>query len=598
MGRSLRFLKSGTRSERHTAKPRRDFLGGLGHHNRRLILEELEDRRLLSVAPPTVLPLNVVLISDAVAQAPQIRAAAAMDTIPIVYHSDMMTTIGLDNLLATVSAAHNGALIGHLGIVAHGSPGEVDLGKGDDLSLATLPSQAAALGRLRSVFTSDARLDLYSCSVAAGACGKTFVDELAADTGAAVFASDNPVGTVAGSDFTWDYHTGNAVANSELLSVQEMETIPRLCLASTIIFYSGDRVEAKSSAGANIRATPGGTLLYNEPEFETGTVLSTTPQYYSSGGAGYWYQIKWDDDTTSTYVGDWTGDSVLGLAFGYDNNANAVGAFNGVTAYSNGSNDWGSDYDNYSTGVNTGMEWQCVEYVNRYYYSKYQINLAGAGNAVNYYSYGSANGLTPYLNGNTTVAPQAGDILCFSGGPEGYGHVAIVCGCNGSNEVDVIEQNGTEDRRDADFPLTMTVSGGVYNVSAANLSGSLSVQGWLRKSAALPAPTLSSPSNSATGVSTSPTFSWSQVSGNLGYRIIVSTNLSDLPTDPNQQGGTPSNGFNTTVGQNTTSDPYTGTLEPAPRTTGKCMRWGARGAAPARASIASRPWRRCCRPRR
>jgi len=94
-------------------------------------------------------------------QAPQIRADAAKDTIAIVYHADTMTTTGLVDVLASVSAAHNGAPIGHLGIVAHGAPGEIDLGNTDDLSLATIPSQAAALERLRSVFTSDARLDLY-----------------------------------------------------------------------------------------------------------------------------------------------------------------------------------------------------------------------------------------------------------------------------------------------------------------------------------------------------------------------------------------------------------------------------------------------------
>src|SRR5207253_2509199 len=109
----------------------------------------------------------------------------------------------------------------------------------------------------------------------------------------------------------------------------------RLAPASVIIFYSGDKIEAKSSAGANIRTTPGGQLVHNEPEFQTGTVLSTTPQFNSSGGAGYWYQIKWDDDTAGNYVGDWTGDSVLGLAFGKDGSAISVGQFNAVSAYSN-----------------------------------------------------------------------------------------------------------------------------------------------------------------------------------------------------------------------------------------------------------------------
>ena len=299
----FRLLKRGGRRARRSTKQRRNAIG----HHRGLALEPLEDRTLLSVAPLNIAPLNVALVSDAVAQAQQVRAAAANGTIAIIYNAGTMTTTGLVDLLDSVSAAHNGDRIGHLGIVTHGGPGEIELGNADDLSLTTLPSQAAALERLRSVLTSDARLDLYSCSVAAGPQGKTFVDELAADTAAAVFASDDPVGTVPGADFVWEYHAGQAGVSGELLSVQELETIPGLCL---------------------------------------------------------------------------------------------------------------------------------------------------------------------------------------------------------------------------------------------NLS----------------APTLSSPASGATGVSTQPTFSWSQVSGNQGYRIVVSTNSSDLTTDPTQTGGTPSNGFNITVGQNTTSYAWTGTL--------------------------------------
>ena len=74
----------------------------------------------------------------------------------------------------------------------------------------------------------------------------------------------------------------------------------------------------------------------------------------------YWNQINWNNG----YSG-WTADLGLGLAFGYDSSANAVRSFNGVVAYSNGSTDYVSSYNNYGTGINTGMEWQCVEYVNR-----------------------------------------------------------------------------------------------------------------------------------------------------------------------------------------------------------------------------------------
>ncbi|MFZ0888651.1 MAG: glycoside hydrolase domain-containing protein [Candidatus Binataceae bacterium] len=49
----------------------------------------------------------------------------------------------------------------------------------------------------------------------------------------------------------------------------------------------------------------------------------------------------------------------------------------------------------------------------------------------------------------------------------------------------------------------------------------------------LPAPTQSTPSNGASGVSTAPTFSWSAVSGaDAGYRIMVASSSGVLPTDP------------------------------------------------------------------
>jgi RHS repeat-associated protein len=49
----------------------------------------------------------------------------------------------------------------------------------------------------------------------------------------------------------------------------------------------------------------------------------------------------------------------------------------------------------------------------------------------------------------------------------------------------------------------------------------------------LPAPILSAPSNGASGVSTTPTFSWSSVSGATKYWITVATSSGTLPTDPN-----------------------------------------------------------------
>ena len=159
---------------------------------------------------------------------------------------------------------HIKARIGHLEIVAHGGPGQIDLGKGDDLSLATLPEQAKALQGLRDVLTSDAELDLLACSVAAGANGKAFVDKLSALTGAAVFASDNPVGTVPGADFVWEYHSGQPAAGSDLFSVQELETIPNVSLSLPDLVISSISVSpssgnAGSSASVSVTVRNQGT---------------------------------------------------------------------------------------------------------------------------------------------------------------------------------------------------------------------------------------------------------------------------------------------------------------------------------------------------
>ena len=223
-------------------------------------LERLEPRLLLSVQSPdvqalAVAPLNVALVSDAVAQAELIQETAARDTIVIVYRADSMTTSGLVHLLSAVSAEHGGARIGHLGIVTHGGPGEIDLGMNDNLNVATLPGQAKELEQLRSLLTNDARLDLYSCSVAAGAAGKTFVDQLAAETGAIVFASDDPVGTAPGSDFDWEYHTGQAAASNELFSPKGIQATPGLCLTTVL---TGAQV-AQAAFNAGFRST---SLVY------------------------------------------------------------------------------------------------------------------------------------------------------------------------------------------------------------------------------------------------------------------------------------------------------------------------------------------------
>ena len=286
MGRFLSFLTAATKSKQRRSKPRRNTLGNSAYH-RRPGFETLEVRSLLSVAP-----LNVALISDAVAQAQQVRAAAMPDTIAIVYRAENMTTFELVNLLDSVSAAHGGARIADLAIVAHGGPGEIDLGTVDDLSLPTLPGQAMALEELRPLLSRDAFVDLYSCSVAAGAGGETFVDEFAADTGATVFASDHPVGTVPGASFLWDYQYGNRGRDSELFSSQELDDIPGLCLGPNS-HYVSESLPAGSQEPANTAfqevvtmENTGNTTWINGPNGYT-LNLTSTAQFGETGSPVY-----------------------------------------------------------------------------------------------------------------------------------------------------------------------------------------------------------------------------------------------------------------------------------------------------------------------
>ena len=69
---------------------------------------------------------------------------------------------------------------------------------------------------------------------------------------------------------------------------------------------------------------------------------------------------------------------------------------------------------------------------------------------------------------------------------------------------------------------------GLGSIDAFNL-----VSAWGSSGAGnLPASTLTTPANGATGVALSPAFSWSAVTGNNGYRILIASSPGDLPTNP------------------------------------------------------------------
>ncbi len=184
-------------------------------------------------------------------------------------------------------------------------------------------------------------------------------------------------------------------------------------------------------------------------------------------GTIYYFALKTADE-----VPNWAALSNV-ISGGY---GAVVGEYNGVTAYSNGGNCYYSQDNNIVDGYNCGMKWQCVEYVNRYYFIVYGLQIRNqGGNANQYYDTAENRGLIPYKNGEAISPPQPGDILCSNGKP--WGHVAIVRRVTDS-EVHVIHQNWANTKDDNDKTLMLTVSDGKYKVS--HFGTGYPVQGWLR----------------------------------------------------------------------------------------------------------------------
>jgi hypothetical protein len=115
----------------------------------------------------------------------------------------------------------------------------------------------------------------------------------------------------------------------------------------------------------------------------------------------------------------------------------------GVDVYSNGATAAGPptdtlNYVNNSQGVSTqtGIEWQCVELVNRLYLTKGWITARWAGDGSSLKD-NLPSGFTYQANGSITNL-QAGDVITFSGNTTG--HASIVESISG-NTVTTVNQN-------------------------------------------------------------------------------------------------------------------------------------------------------------
>lgn len=125
-----------------------------------------------------------------------------------------------------------------------------------------------------------------------------------------------------------------------------------------------------------------------------------------------------------------------------------VDELNGVQVFYNGGVNQSSGRNLTADGYNLGIKFQCVEFIKRYYYQRFNHKMPDSfGHAKSFFEPALKDGglnthraLMQYRNGSQS-APQVEDILVF--GPwllNPYGHVAIVSKV-GPNSLEVIQQN-------------------------------------------------------------------------------------------------------------------------------------------------------------
>ncbi len=126
----------------------------------------------------------------------------------------------------------------------------------------------------------------------------------------------------------------------------------------------------------------------------------------------------------------------------------AVDSLHHIKVYYNGAVDHVGDRARSPDGYNIGLQYQCVEFVKRYYYLHYHHKMPNSyGHAKEFFnkslldgSYNADRGLIQYAN-PSRQKPQEGDLLVFSGTSfNPYGHVAIVSYV-GVDWVEIIQQN-------------------------------------------------------------------------------------------------------------------------------------------------------------
>ncbi len=134
----------------------------------------------------------------------------------------------------------------------------------------------------------------------------------------------------------------------------------------------------------------------------------------------------------------------LPLWFGRYEIGEAIDSLNGVKVYYNGPISNVSGRNVSADGYNIGQQYQCVEFVKRYYYEHLKHKMPNSyGHARDFVdpslpdsSINKQRNLMQYKNPSKSK-PNPDDLLVMGGG---YGHVMIVASV-GKNDIEIIQQN-------------------------------------------------------------------------------------------------------------------------------------------------------------
>ncbi|UYZ85061.1 CHAP domain-containing protein [Entomomonas sp. E2T0] len=156
-----------------------------------------------------------------------------------------------------------------------------------------------------------------------------------------------------------------------------------------------------------------------------------------------------------------------------------VDSFNDVKVYYNGGVSHVEGRNLTADGYNLGLKYQCVEFIKRYYYQRFQHKMPDSyGHAKSFFNSSVASGtlnsqrnLKQFSNGS--VKPQVEDILVFDGTlTNRYGHVAIISRVT-EDSIEIIQQNPGPFASSRETIILKKVNNGSWTIEKPNVLGFL-----------------------------------------------------------------------------------------------------------------------------